>query len=346
MAGCLSFFAADGRGPILLGNAWWRAAQAFLALAPSFASPQLFVDLPLAGDPCCDIHIGFSELCPQEDGTFGAIPSTLDAVLSWADEAGFTRDLLFPIDDGAQEGDVSGVYLRHSGDMDAARHFLRHFDDSQLEIAYLEEAQRLPLEWFPAYAGYYGGRGGGQARMELASFPDYTAPLAHDAQELRARLLQAGYRWVNEPLLDSCMQLIEIGLPSSLQFDVRPDGSVSPTLSLTVSLEKLPHRASNPIPTSGPAGRILALFEELGAADDRCRLLRDACLARRVPARDGRGVVHDYALTSLPACAKLKWKAGELQAAKWYQIIRAKAFDQEADSGDGTDTPPSRLGNA
>ena len=314
---------AEGRADALLGEGWVRAEEAFLTLAPLFWSPTLFVDLALAGEPHVDLHIGFSPLQPEACTALAASSAALADVLGWAHDTGLEMALLFPVDEGTRKGHVSGIYLRNLGDLDAARTFLGHAGAGALADAYLTAASRLPDAWATMYAGFYFGRGTDLARMEVMSTPDLFKPIASGGDELRRLLHQAGYAHATADLVEACMELSSLGLPSTLQFDVCADGSLSQALNLTVSFEKLGRRASDPMPEGGPAQRTLELFERLGVADGRARLLRDVSLARCVPARDGNGEVCDVALTCLPACAKLKWVAGELIQAKWYQSIRA-----------------------
>lgn len=335
LAAALRRFAADGCDTTLLGGMQGALARAAGQLAARTSSVSLFLEFPLAGPAHADMGLGLSEaaLCLGDDAT-AQWPEFAESI-AWATKEGRVQDLVAAFDgnDLARDVRATGLYLKHRGNMAAARDFLCQSGAMGLADGYEAATRRLPANWLPLYAGnYYGrnhgdGRGHAQSvvRLEAALEPAECETLSCDAERLNAELARMGFPHAGDTatdLCDACAQLLAFGLPATVQLDVHEDGSLADTFGLTLFFTGTQDLRIPLFRPDGIATEALRCLEALEVADDRWRQALRNSFALPVPLTHEDGTTHVVGATCRPDCVKLKWANGRLAPARWYQVIR------------------------
>lgn len=307
----------------LLGEAATSMLPAYAELAPAGLHPSFCLETPLAGKLHCDLHVGLY----KGELTEEVVPATWSercrAAVRFIQPYAQDSDLLFACDkhEGAPVGAVSGVYFKHKGYAYLAQGLLEAVGAGDRYQGYLDAVLRLPEGWLSLYVGHFFDRPGSPVRLEARILDQAHADMLCDPELLGRNLAVAGFSVTDSSMLEQAQQLLELGIPFTIQFDVNADGSLSDSFAVSVFFEELGADWREAFAEDGPATRTLALLTELGIADDRQALLEKGCFSVSAPFDDDEGRPREAVMLSWPACCKMKWRAGKLKPAKWYQRI-------------------------
>lgn len=317
--------ARDGRQDALFGSCAPLARAAFSQSCPGDAFPELWFELPLAGDPWFDLHVltARESLEPGMDfspGETGGHPELFE----WFAGAPDVRQLALSYD--VRSGDIAhpavqllvwnarmhGPFLERAGGEGAAEAF-RAFE------------RRLPEGWFACYTGLFPGRADFGVRVECIPTPELSRAYAGDAALLEAHLRQVGGGepgFIGETTISRCHLLAQTPFQLEFQFDVLPDGSTGDTLGASLRFSAPTGDAGDEgaFQAGGAVGDLMEQLEQWGLADGRWRLLPDTVLVKRIE-RAGESVT----ASNYPAFVKLRWRAGEPLDAKTYLMA---TFDE------------------
>ena len=311
--------ALNGREEALFGQCAPLAYQAFAGSLAGEAFPEVWFEIPLAGDPWFDIHVLTSREGLDSHALFEhAAPPFHPHLFEWfANQESGVRQLALShdISKGCADNPAaqllvstydSGVtcgFLEAAGKPDAAR-------------AYRAFAERLPKGWFACYTGVFPNRPDMTLRVECIPDPELQSAYAHDASLLEAHLRQVGFDHFGDTLLARCQALAKTPFEIEFQLDVAPDGTANPTIGASVRFACPPGDEHwRAFEAEGEAGELMQLVESWGLADDRWRLLPETAFAKRM-AHQGEGATY----FCYPAFLKLRWRAGEPLDAKAYLI--------------------------
>ncbi|MDO4539018.1 MAG: hypothetical protein Q4B54_12715, partial [Coriobacteriales bacterium] len=293
-------------------------------LAPAGLHPSLCLETPLAGKPRCDLHIGLYKGELKEE----LLPNTWDercrAAVRFVEPYAQNSDFLFACDkhEDAPIGAVSGVYFKHKGYAYLAEGLLEAVGAKDRYQGYLDAVLRLPEGWTSLYVGHFFDRPGSPVRLEAQILSQAHSESVRDHSLLGKNLAAMGFgRADDQQLLEQAQLFLDLGIPATVQFDVNPNGSLADSFAILVFYEELGARWREAFAEDGPATRTLALLTELGLADGRQALLQKGSFSVRAPFVDNKGQPREAVMLSWPACCKMKWTAGELTPAKWYQRI-------------------------
>lgn len=308
--------ARNGRDAALFGDCAPLAWRAFEQSCPNGTFPELWFELPLAGDPWFDLHA----LTSREDfepgahftaGETGGYPE----LFSWFASAQEVRQLALSYD--VRSGDIENPAIQllvNSPKMHEP--FLELAGGDEAVAAYRSFAQRIPRDWFPCYTGVFSGRPGSAVRVECIPTSSLQQAYADDCALIETHLRQAGIEHLGATTVPRCQQLAAAPFQIEFQFDVLPDGTTGETLG--VSLRFAPpsnEDETEPFLVDGAAGALMKLVQHWGLADERWRLLADTMFAQRITYEGDSEIAYCY-----PAFVKLRWRAGEPLDAKAYLI--------------------------
>lgn len=311
-----ALLASDGRVDTLFGDCDLLAHAAFERSCPGRGFPELWFELPLAGDPWFDLHVLTSreDLDPDmrfEAATTGGYPE----VFSWFAKATGVRQLALSYD--LHAGDIGHPPVQLLA-RDPRMHepFLALAGGEGAVAAFCAFRDRLPEGWFPAYTGVFAARKSMGARVECIPRPDLQRAYVEDASLMAAHLRQAGRTDVNEGMLSWCQRLAAEPLQLEFQFDLLADGELGPTFSASARIEApVSNNGHVAFAPGGPEHEIMEDLERGGLVDGRWRELPQTAFAKRI-ARDSNAIT----AFCYPAFLKLRWRSGELADAKTYLI--------------------------
>lgn len=309
--------AMNGREEALFGRSMAAAQEAFARSTACEDFPEVWFELPLAGEPWLDLHLlasseslGPGQAFAQE--RTGGYPE----IFEWFAAADGVRQLALSWDTGSGDGSPAAQVLVSGRDPEVPCAFLSSAGRADLQEAYRSFVGRIPEGWFACYTGVFPGRAHSFVRVECIPHRHVQEAYAADASLLEADLRRAGIGSLGATAVERCHELACSPFPLEFQFDVLPDGTLGPTFGASVRFAAPPGQedwlAFNP---QGAAGELMRRVEEWGLADERWHLLADTIFAKRLT-REGASVT----LFNYPAFIKLRWRDGEPLDAKAYLL--------------------------
>ncbi len=317
--------ARDGREAALFGNCAPLAHEAFVRSLAGDYFPEIWFEVPLAGEPWFDLHtlVAYDDL----DAGMTFVPETCgfcpEAFLWFAAQKDGVRQLALSWD--VSSGDVQHPAVQllvGNGGVPAMCGFLEAAGRADAASAYAAFAERLPEGWFPCYSGVFPRRSTPFLRVECIPGFELQQAYAQDPALLEVHLCQTGFDCFGQTVLSYCQVLADTPFGLEFQFDVSPDGRATNTLGASVRFAQAPGTPEwQAFEVDGAAGELMDRVEAWGLVDGRWRILADTAFAKRA-GRGGEACV----LYCYPAFLKLRWRDGEPLDAKAYLIAGAQGF--------------------
>ena len=308
--------ARDGREKALFGGCQPLAREAFERSLACNAFPELWFELPLAGEPWFDLHALTARAdvepgMPFEPQTTGGNPEAF----SWfAAQGKSVRQLALSWDVSSGDIERPAVQLLVArDDPDATCGFLEAVGRPYAGDAYRAFWKRQPDGWFACYAGVFPRRPGHNLRVECIPPSALQRAYTEDAGLLETHLRQMGVD-ATEDLVSACRVLADTPFQMEFQFDVEPDGTAGPTFGASVRFSNSSEaEESKPFATDGATERLMKQVEAWGLADSRWRWLPECSFAKSVSFGGECALLYCY-----PAFVKLRWCGGVPLDAKTY----------------------------
>ena len=319
-----SLAARDGRGEALFGDCGSIAREAFSRSLACEAFPELWFEVPLAGEPWMDFHAltSYKDVAGTQAAFAGHGGIYTDA-LSWfaAQEPGTVRQLALSYDMHVGDVERPAVQLLVDGPgLAAPLAFLAAAGRSDLRGAYSTFIESVPSGWYACYTGVFPGREAAGTdpwvRAECIVADELQRVYASDAAALKKHLADVGMSAVDDELVAGVQQLARSPFPLELQFNVCSDGTALPVLSASVRFQPADWTDAQ---RREQIGRLAAWVQRLGLADERCELLAQATFANRIEHGDEGVMVFCF-----PAFVKLRWREGMAPDAKAYLMSQAE----------------------
>ena len=311
--------ARDGREQVLFGDCAPNAHEAFAHSLPGGGFPELWFELPLAGEPWFDLHALASREHLNPDAPFA--PETCGGnpgAFAWfaAREEG-VRQLALSWDVSAGDGGSPAVQLLVStDDAQVTCDFLEAAGRGDAAPSYRAFRKRLPEGWFACYAGVFPRRTVPHLRVECIPAGPLQRAYAEDPALLEAHLRQTGLADLGDTMLLRCQVLAKTPFSLEFQFDVDESGRAGSTFGASVRFSSPSEGGKRqPFDPDGKAGELMRQVEDWGLADGRWRLLSDASFATWATLGDESSLLYCY-----PAFLKLRWRDGDPVDAKAYLI--------------------------
>ena len=309
--------ASDGREEELFGSCAPLAQQSF---ARSFAGdefPEIWFEIPLAGEPWFDLHVLTSRDALDDGKQLSHDRNLLHPELfEWfANQPDGVRQLALSHDLSAGRVDNPAVQLLVSTrNPNVTCSFLEEASGAGAARTYRAFVEHLPKGWFACYTGVFPGRPGMGLRVECIPDSDLQKRYACDADLIAEHLRQVGLDELGDTIVPRCQQFARMPFNIEFQFDVDADGSAGSTLGLSARFDAPPGSDGwDCFEADGAGGELMQMVESWGLADERWRLFAGATFAKSVSRGGERSLIFNF-----PAFVKLRWRDGHALDAKAY----------------------------
>ncbi|MDO4400597.1 MAG: hypothetical protein Q4D27_06580 [Coriobacteriia bacterium] len=312
--------AGDGRGDALFGDSILLARPVYERTLIGSGYPVAYLEFPLLGEPCFDllsVH-GYvepgSRFAPGSGFGYQGIFDWFQGICVPSGAVSFGIEL----DTSTGETERAGVYLQQRNRHELVAPFLESVGEAGRLQAYLDVLARMPEGWPPAYIGLFPGRPGTPMRIGGYMRHDELVRCAGDPQHLGNRFRQIGFFDFDTSMLLRCSEFMRFTPSIDFQFDIMPDGSLGDTFGLSLSFNETKPRESWECMEHGYGAQLMHALQGWGLADDRWKLIAGAAFGRHVGYEREDGAEGRFFLCIRFNYAKVKFKAGEPQPAKFY----------------------------
>ena len=333
--------AAEGRDEALFGAGTAETAAAALrggAILGVKRGTSFYFEFPFTGPPRMDLMVSYecaalpSPLAFEEGDGYG-FRSFFEACA--ADPAlsehicGFSFDISDMADKGPDAAEKPGVYLLPSfqnPNVDYVPAMLSRLGGEERTSRVMAAFADAPFGWQPYYAGYMPGRRGAPTRLGFIVTKEGRARYA----EAPERLFEDAAAFAGISLSDGAREALavfsESGAVVDLQFDLRPDGTFTDDLGVTLNFwcGEADPRASAGFLEKGIAGEMMEKIEAMGLSDARWRLMDKACYGVRCFVTGSLGELLRVGDTVALNAVKVRFKGGETYLAKGYLLARSE----------------------
>ena len=315
--------ARGGREEALFGASAPAARAAFARSLAGDEFPEIWFEIPLAGDPWFDLHVLTSRESLSPDTNIPeSFASEARSTLAWfAMQESIVKQLALSWDTGQGPAEHPALQLLvGTSRAQVTCDFLDAAGRPDAKGSYRTFVESLPDGWFACYAGVFPARPGHNLRVECIPTRDLQHAYTNDPALLVRHLSQVGLAEPGGTLAARCQMMAQTPFRLEFQFDVEPDGRAGRTFGASLRFAKPPREGNwEGFVTSGSAGALMRKVESWGLADERWRLLEEAIFANRL-SKDGES----HSLYCYPAFCKLRWRDGEPLDAKAYLIAGAQ----------------------
>lgn len=312
--------AGGGREEALFGSSYGLARPVYERTLIGDGYPLAHFEFPLLGEPCFDLLSVYSRVEPGDRFAPGA-GFGYQAMFDWfAGVCGHNRSLGcgIELDTSLGETERAGVYLQQRRRHELVEPFLKSVGEPERVQDYLEVLGRMPKGWPPAYVGLFPGRPG--TPMRIGGYMDHAELVrcANDPAHLKECFLAIGFTDFTGAMLERCAEFMQIAPSVDFQFDIMPDGRIGDTFGLSLSFNETMPREAKACMESGYGASFMQVLQGWGLADDRWKHISGAAFARHVGFEREDGSDGRFALCIRFNYAKVKFRAGEPQPAKFY----------------------------
>lgn len=315
--------ARGGREAELFGTCAPAAREAFSRSLVGEAFPELWFELPLAGEPWLDLHVlvSYADVAGTR-ASFSRQGGVYADALSWfsSQPPHVVRQLALSYDTSAGDVERPAVQLLVNGsDVKVPLGFLEAVGRSDAMDSYRTFVRGMPGEWYACYVGAFPRRDAAASswvRVECIVGDVSQRAYADDAELLRGHLSRVGMAGIGDGAIEGIRTLARSPFPLELQFNVGPDGMALPVVSASVRFQP-----SDWIDAArrDEICRLAVWAQGLGLADGRWRQLAPTVFAKRAT-RAGSSAT----LSCFPAFVKLRWREGMAPDAKAYLVAWVK----------------------
>ncbi len=263
-----ALLAADGRQESLFGERTPAVGEAFARSLVGASFPELWFELPLAGEPWLDLHALVSHADaraaadaagtrgPARGPAFANLSDAYDHALAWfaSQDARDVRQLALSFDTSAGDVESPAVQLLVSRpDPAVAAGFLEAAGQGGLAEAHRAFTGRMPAGWFACYEGCFprgwfacyegcfprrhAAEKSAWVRVECIVGDAAQSAYAAGEVALRDDLARLGMAGLPDDAYATVSRLARSPFPLELQFDVGEGGRPLPRLSASVRFQ-------------------------------------------------------------------------------------------------------------
>lgn len=320
--------AAEGRGEALFGTSYELARGVYQRTLIGDGYPAAYLEFPLMGTPCFDILSVHGSVEPESRFAPGA-GFGYQAMFDWFSSTCTSGDVScgIELDTSTGETERAGVYLQYRTQSELVVPFLESVGEGNRAASYLTVLNRMPDGWPPAYVGLFPGRQGTPLRIGGYLGKEAQRAYAADTRLLKTQFDRIGFTAYDDDMLARRAEFMALAPSIDFQFDIMPDGSLGDVFGLSLSFNETKPRQARACMESGYGATICRCFQDWGLADERWKLIAGTAFARHVPFTREDGTEGRFALCCLFNYAKVKFKAGMAQPAKFYLRLTAGEID-------------------
>ncbi|MBQ9068187.1 MAG: hypothetical protein IJ131_03865 [Eggerthellaceae bacterium] len=321
--------AMDGREAALFGNYGPYAREAFRRSLAGESFPELWFEIPLAGDPWLDLHalVSYEDVAGTQ-ASFSGQEGVYANAIEWfaAQSPHAVRQLALSYDTSAQDVDHPAVQLLvNSDDIAAPIGFLQAVGQLDATEPYRTFVESMPHPWYACYVGVFPRReeadGQDWVRVECIVGDQLQHAYANSAEGLIEHLTRVGLQGICQDAVEGIRAFARTPFPLELQFNVGKDGKALPVVSASVRFQPKDWMDGQ---RREHIDHLFRWIQKQGMADNRWELLADTLFAKSVT-RGGKSAV----LSCFPAFVKLRWRKGEPPCAKAYLMGMAPTTNKD-----------------
>ena len=326
--------AGDGREARLFGLSTLSKAEAALRKHALDASDEAFYfEFPLSGEARMDLLLQYN--CgkirlPITQGTDGSLSlpsefaSFFESCAKDPQIASYLVGFSFDLSEGR---DAPGIYLlppRDQPNIDYVPDMLDRLKASSRLQKVMEAFGSVPAGWQPYYVGCMDSRPDSPTRLGFFLDQVMSRRYREDKPLLKKDLTRCCRRPVPENMLNQIHLLFQKGYVWDIQLDMFPDGDFARALGVSVrdDADKNAWNTTESFLTSNLMPELMLILESWGLADERWRLVREACSAVRRNVLEGIRIKTVADLVSISTC-KVRFKNDEAVLAKDYLFARS-----------------------
>jgi len=326
--------AGGGREARLFGLSTQAKAEAALHKYAIDASGEgFYFEFPLTGEARMDLLLQYNcgairlpvsrGSCERESTPFDYL-SFFEAC---ARDPGLARYLIGFSFDLSEDRDQPGIYLlppRNLPNVDYVPEMLARLGAAERLQKVMEAFSAAPAGWQPYYIGYMDARPGTPIRLGFFLDREISRRYREDKALLKRDLSLYYRRSVPGNMIDQLHLLIQKGYVWDFQFDMFPDGDLARALGVSVrdDADENSWDSTEAFLASNTSEDLMVMLENWGLADERRRLLRDACTAVRRNILEDGGIKTVADLVSV-STYKVRFKNEEAVLAKAYLFARS-----------------------
>lgn len=320
----------DGREEALFGDCIKLARPAYERTLIGSGYPSAYLEFPLLGRPCFDLLSVHARVAPGSCFAPGAgfgQQRMFDWFATLDSEAGKVSCGL-EVDCSLGETERAGVYLQQRRHAELVKPFLESVGEGERAMGYEEVRSRMPVGWSPSYVGLFPGREGTPLRIGGYVGDAARRNCAENPQELARAFRAIGFAAYDASMLERCAAVMAIAPSVDFQFDILADGTLGETFGLSLSFNEVRPREARDCMDRGNGARLMSRLEQWGLADERWRLVAGAAFARSVRYLRDDGGMGCVAMCVLLNYAKIKFRQGVAQPAKFYLILKSAELEE------------------
>ncbi len=311
----------DERKEILFGDCGPIARKAFISAILGDEFSWSWLEIPLIGKPCFDLHVSVSQVSIDNCESF---PANLggggfEEAFAWSRGRKNGNGLIFGFD--VSKGNQKSIGLQclgngHSGDESG---FFRALGNPKAIEGFRMFLERMPETWEMLYFGFFMGRTGPQIRIDCSCTSEIKNTYSKSPEFFREDLIKLGFTAISDKMLYQACRLASFSFPLNLQFDVGEDGTMGNTIGISPDFK---HRFTSKtqrldFSSGSEVYNLIKEIQSWGIADERCRLLGDVVYTWRFPFNNR--VIY---LVNLPGFIKVRWRDGEpIDSKAYYEMI-------------------------
>ena len=313
----------------VLGDGFARATKAVPPFLIGNVFPEVYVEFPLKGDPAFDVSVLYYDLEPGEDiksEYAGNCREMLDAYSSMKKEY---RNVCcgFEIDTSAPDPYPAAVHFEPYQHTDLVIPFCDSLRLKSYGELYLKAIKRLETTWPPAFFGIFRGRDNAPLRVCGYIQPEERTKITENAKHLEKIFKTIGFEAYDDTMMEQIREAMSIApLGIDYQIDIYANEKLGETFSLDLSLKESGADAVRSSLATGSSSKVIDFLLKYDIADERVGAISDIASSIAVPEQitDGKCAVRSVIIK--PAWIKIRWKAGILQNAKCYCMLKSFVF--------------------
>ncbi len=316
--------ATGGRGDELFGDCENLLLKAVKNFAIEGSTPSFYLEFPLIGEPCADISLVYNylpagSLLPCM--SFFGYQKAVEWYHALPLERGYS--IGFEVDASSGETDKAGIVFQQRRSPELIEPFLKNIGEERRAASYLTVSERLPSHMSSAYIAIFPGRPEAVTRMGGYMNAETSNAIAESPEFLRSSFEAAGFKAWNDEMLSLCRALYSAAGATDFQFDICPDGSLSDTFGLNISLNHVRPADALRCTKEADEKAIFAKLKQYGLIDERYKKLPGASFAKGFPGTRYDGSAGLLALSSRFSYVKVKFKGGKPVTTKFYMLMKA-----------------------
>jgi hypothetical protein len=323
----LSQAASDSRKDILYGDSLEMVKKTVPDFLGNGPFPDIYLEFPLSGKPFLDISLtavfdDTSETAyitsPLAKDTDRMMEYLRASYLKYPEVGGG-----FEIDTGSSVPTAAAVHFQPREHTELAGGFCEAVGEPQYAQLYEEMAGRLKDSWNPSYFGLFRGRSILPLRVGGYLVQNEIKCCIANPERIVNIFETVGFKAYDDQMIDQIVSVMSLTpMQNEFQFDIFPDGTIGDIFSLSTNFAIAPPDEAITALKEGDGARYFDLLKKWHIADSRIEKVKGSVFAKELPV--GKMSI---TFSVFPQWFKVRWKAGNLQSAKGYVLIKAGEYE-------------------